>query len=118
CLSIWRVVRRHHMLIPWSRPTIPSERASALLLLNLQGRHVSRECEVFGHVSLSYFPCSLLSLARIHALLPSLLTRGVCYRCGGWDLNPRTPTGQGPEPCAFDLAWQPPLGGRSAKVVR
>ena len=29
--------------------------------------------------------------------------------CGGWDLNPRTPTGQGPEPCAFDLAWQPPL---------
>src|SRR5437867_2746857 len=31
--------------------------------------------------------------------------------CGGWDLNPRTPTGQGPEPCAFDLAWQPPLGG-------
>src|SRR5439155_5187155 len=28
--------------------------------------------------------------------------------CGGWDLNPRTPTGQGPEPCAFDLSWQPP----------
>src|SRR5438874_11869735 len=27
---------------------------------------------------------------------------------GGWDLNPRTPTGQGPEPCAFDLSWQPP----------
>src|SRR5213593_4181793 len=26
--------------------------------------------------------------------------------CGGWDSNPRTPTGQGPEPCAFDLAWQ------------
>ncbi len=24
-------------------------------------------------------------------------------------MNPRTPTGQGPEPCAFDLAWQPPL---------
>ncbi len=30
--------------------------------------------------------------------------------CGGWDLNPRTPAGQGPEPCAFDLAWQPPPG--------
>src|SRR2546427_13288633 len=28
--------------------------------------------------------------------------------CGGWYLNPRTPTGQGPEPCAFDLSWQPP----------
>ncbi len=34
--------------------------------------------------------------------------RGVCCWCGGWDLNPRTPTGQGPEPCAFDLSWQPP----------
>ena len=32
--------------------------------------------------------------------------------CGGWDLNPRTPAGQGPEPCAFDLAWQPPHGTR------
>ena len=29
-------------------------------------------------------------------------------RCGGWDLNPRTPLGRGPEPRAFDLAWQPP----------
>ena len=29
-------------------------------------------------------------------------------RCGGWDSNPRTPTRQGPQPCAFDLAWQPP----------
>src|SRR5438309_8963598 len=26
----------------------------------------------------------------------------VGYRwCGGWDSNPRTPTGQGPKPCAF-----------------
>src|SRR6267143_1784219 len=41
--------------------------------------------------------------------------------CGGWDLNPRTPTGRGPElrapqpfltrlsSRAFDLSWQPPL---------
>ena len=29
--------------------------------------------------------------------------------CGGWDSNPRTPTGQGPKPCAFDQAWLPPL---------
>src|SRR6266702_1592066 len=36
--------------------------------------------------------------------------------CGGWDLNPRTPTGQGPEPCAFDLAWQPPLGGAECET--
>src|SRR5437867_2875850 len=36
--------------------------------------------------------------------------------CGGWDSNPRTPTGQGPEPCAFDLAWQPPLGGGVRKL--
>ena len=33
--------------------------------------------------------------------------------CGGWDLNPRTPTGQGPKPCAFDQAWLPPLSGLS-----
>src|SRR5690606_19914003 len=25
-----------------------------------------------------------------------------------WDSNPRTPARQGPQPCAFDLAWQPP----------
>ena len=28
--------------------------------------------------------------------------------CGGWDSNPRTPMGQPPQGCAFDLAWQPP----------
>ncbi len=28
--------------------------------------------------------------------------------CGGRDSNSRTPTGLGPEPSAFDLAWQPP----------
>ncbi len=33
------------------------------------------------------------------------------FLCGGWDSNPRTPSGQGPKPCAFDLAWQPPLAG-------
>ena len=27
--------------------------------------------------------------------------------CVGQDLNLRTPTGQDPEPCAFDQAWQP-----------
>src|SRR5437867_578150 len=36
--------------------------------------------------------------------------------CGGWDLNPRTPAGQGPEPCAFDLAWQPPPGKHSLET--
>src|SRR2546430_13003954 len=107
-----------HMLIPWSHLTIPCERVPALPILNLQGQHVSRECEVFGHAFLSCFPCSLLSLARIRVLSSNLPKRGVWCWCGGWDLNPRTPTGQGPEPCAFDLAWQPPLGGRSAKVVR
>lgn len=29
-------------------------------------------------------------------------------RCGEWDSNPRTSTRQGPKPCAFDLAGQPP----------
>ena len=29
-------------------------------------------------------------------------------QCGGWDLNPRTPTGQAPEACAFDQARRPP----------
>ena len=29
--------------------------------------------------------------------------------CGGWDLNPRTPTGQPPQGCAVGLAWRPPL---------
>ncbi len=28
--------------------------------------------------------------------------------CGERDSNPRTPTGQPPQGCAFDLAWQPP----------
>ena len=28
--------------------------------------------------------------------------------CGGCDSNARTPTRIGPEPIAFDLAWQPP----------
>ena len=28
--------------------------------------------------------------------------------CGGWDLNPRTPKWQGPQPCAFDHAGRPP----------
>jgi hypothetical protein len=31
--------------------------------------------------------------------------------CGGWDLNPRTSTGQPPQGCAFGHAWQPPLAG-------
>ena len=35
--------------------------------------------------------------------------RRFAEQCGGWDLNPRTPTGQPPQGCAFDLAWQPPL---------
>src|SRR5712692_11308533 len=43
-------------------------------------------------------------------ILPETLS---CEWCGGWDLNPRTPAGQGPEPCAFDLAWQPPRGNNS-----
>ena len=29
-------------------------------------------------------------------------------QCGGWDLNPRTPTGQAPEACAFGHARRPP----------
>ena len=28
--------------------------------------------------------------------------------CGRRDSNPRTPERQGPKPCAFDRAWQPP----------
>ena len=28
--------------------------------------------------------------------------------CGERDSNPRTPTRQPPQGCAFDLAWQPP----------
>jgi hypothetical protein len=28
--------------------------------------------------------------------------------CGGWDLNPRTPTRQGPKPCSFDQTGRPP----------
>ena len=28
--------------------------------------------------------------------------------CGGWDLNPRRPTPQGPKPCSLDQAWKPP----------
>ena len=28
--------------------------------------------------------------------------------CGRRDSNPRTPQRQGPKPCAFDRAWQPP----------
>src|SRR5881409_99987 len=51
--------------------------------------------------------CSLLSSSRMR-VQQSNPERGVCCWCGGWDLNPRTPTGQGPEPCAFDLSWQPP----------
>ncbi len=31
--------------------------------------------------------------------------------CGGRDSNTRTPTRQGPQPCAFDLAGQPPHWG-------
>ena len=27
--------------------------------------------------------------------------------CEGWDSNPRTSTGQGPQPCAVDQAWLP-----------
>ena len=30
------------------------------------------------------------------------------FWCGEWDSNPRTPTGQAPEACAFDLAWLSP----------
>jgi hypothetical protein len=49
--------------------------------------------------------------------------------CGGWDLNPRTPTGRGPElrvfstvltrlsSRAFDLSWQPPLVGSVFDLV-
>ena len=28
--------------------------------------------------------------------------------CGGWDSNPRTPEGRGPEPRAVDQAGRPP----------
>jgi hypothetical protein len=34
---------------------------------------------------------------------------GAIWLCRGWDLNPRTPTGQAPEACAFDQARQPLL---------
>ena len=33
--------------------------------------------------------------------------RGFVEKCRGWDLNPRTPTGQAPEACAFNQAWLP-----------
>ena len=33
---------------------------------------------------------------------------GSDFKCGGWDLNPRTPTRQGPKPCSFDQTWRPP----------
>ena len=33
---------------------------------------------------------------------------GCTIECGGWDLNPRTPTRQGPKPCSFDQTWRPP----------
>ncbi len=38
--------------------------------------------------------------------------------CGGRDSNTRTPTRQGPQPCAFDLAGQPPHNGLFFVVVR
>src|SRR5436189_6283283 len=59
--------------------------------------------------------CSLLFSSRMR-VQQSNSERGVCCWCGGWDLNPRTPTGQGPEPCAFDLTWQPPLGGAECET--
>ena len=35
--------------------------------------------------------------------------------CEGPDSNRRTPTGLGPKPSAFDLAWQPSLILKSVK---
>src|SRR6267143_2201230 len=37
----------------------------------------------------------------------SAVARWSSKECVGQDLNLRTPTGQDPEPCAFDQAWQP-----------
>ena len=36
-------------------------------------------------------------------------------KCEGWDLNPRTSTGLGPQPSAVDHAWLPSLSGRVNK---
>src|SRR5216684_1536447 len=38
--------------------------------------------------------------------------------CVGQDLNLRTPTGQDPEPCAFDQAWQPTHVAASKRFPR
>ena len=45
-----------------------------------------------------------------HALsLPGSLQKiRINVTCGGWDLNPRRPAPQGPQPCPFDLARAPP----------
>src|SRR5690606_14135688 len=40
----------------------------------------------------------------------SLRATTVQNKCEGSDLNARTPARQGPQPCAFDLAWQPSPG--------
>ena len=70
---------------------------------------------------------SLLSASRLAAgSLPALLcvaggapcpgvdavdsTKILENECEGSDSNARTPTRQGPQPCAFDLAWQPSPG--------
>ena len=50
----------------------------------------------------------LHDLQLIYAVFPDLAVTGVTGWCGGWDLNPRTPTGQEPQSCAFDQAWLPP----------
>ena len=43
---------------------------------------------------------------------------GEKHKCEGSDLNARTPTRQGPQPCAFDLAWQPSLGYEEEHALR
>jgi hypothetical protein len=48
---------------------------------------------------------------EINLILGSPFCRqGAGVLCGGWDSNPRTPKGRGPEPRAVDQAGRPPLG--------
>ncbi len=51
---------------------------------------------------------AMRDLHLLLAVFPDLAVTGVTGWCGGWDLNPRTPTGQEPQSCAFDQAWLPP----------
>ena len=42
-------------------------------------------------------------------ILKKLILTAKKIKCGGGDLNPRTPMGLGPQPSAFGQTWQPPL---------